>query len=208
LHEIGEALAFAGVRIRTVAGDVTAPAVRAALVEEAFRLGSLTLVVNNASELGTIAPLLNADLAEVERVFHVNVVAPIALAQAAAPLLERARGVLVNISSDAAVGAYPGWGAYGASKAALDLVSRTLAAELSDRGVAVVSVDPGDMRTRMHQDAFPGEDISDRPLPEVTAPFWQWLFDQEPLAVSGRRFRAQATAVDAAHEEERWLQPS
>ena len=95
--------------------------------------------------------------------------------------------------------AYAGWGPYGASKAALELLTRTLAVELRDRGVSAVIVDPGDMRTRMHQDAFPGEDISDRPLPEVTAPFWRWLFDQAPAGVSGERFEAQA-------REGQWLQ--
>ena len=121
-----------------------------------------------------------------------NVLAPLALIQEALPLLERAHGLVVNITSDAAIGGYPGWGTYGASKAALDLVSKTLAAELKDRGVAVVSVDPGDMRTTMHQDAYPGQDISDQPLPEVTLPFWAWLLSQPPMAVSGMRHQAQA----------------
>jgi NAD(P)-dependent dehydrogenase (short-subunit alcohol dehydrogenase family) len=105
----------------------------------------------------------------------------------------------VNITSDAAIGAYPGWGPYGASKAALELLTRTLATELRDDGVSAVIVDPGDMRTRMHQEAFPREDISDRPLPEVTIPFWRWLFDQHPEEVSGRRFAAQ-------QEQAQWLQ--
>ena len=122
-----------------------------------------------------------------------NVLAPLALIQEALPLLERAHGLVVNITSDAAIGGYPGWGVYGASKAALDLVSKTLAAELRDEGVAVVSVDPGDMRTTMHQDAYPGQDISDRPLPDVTVPFWAWLLSQPPKAVSGGRFQAQAS---------------
>jgi len=99
---------------------------------------------------------------------------------------------VVNISSDAALGGYPGWGGYGLTKAALDLASLTLGNELAGRGVGVVAVDPGDLRTRMHQDAFPGEDISDRPLPEVTLPFWAWLFGQPRGAVTGRRYRAQA----------------
>jgi len=90
------------------------------------------------------------------------------------------------------VGGYAGWGGYGASKAALDLISRTLAEELREAAVAVVSVDPGDMRTQMHQAAFPGEDIGDRPLPEVTLPFWAWLLGQQPLSISGSRFQAQA----------------
>ena len=116
------------------------------------------------------------------------------------PLLAERRGLIVNITSDAAHGAYAGWGPYGASKAALELLTRTLAAELRDRGVSAVIVDPGDMRTRMHQEAFPHEDISDRPLPEVTVPFWNWLFDQTPDSVTGERFEAQA-------EDARWLQP-
>jgi NAD(P)-dependent dehydrogenase (short-subunit alcohol dehydrogenase family) len=104
----------------------------------------------------------------------------------------------VNITSDAATAAYPGWGPYGATKAALELLTRTLASELRGRGVSAVLVDPGDMRTRMHQEAFPGQDISDRPLPEVTVPFWNWLLDQDPRTVSGERFAAQ-------HEDARWL---
>ena len=107
----------------------------------------------------------------------------------------------MNITSDAAIGAYPGWGPYGASKAALELLTRTLAAELSDDGVSAVIVDPGDMRTRMHQEAFPAEDISDRPLPEVTVPFWNWLFDAEPARRHRQRFVAQ-------QEDARWLQPA
>ncbi|HWN42235.1 MAG TPA: hypothetical protein VNW71_08430, partial [Thermoanaerobaculia bacterium] len=85
-----------------------------------------------------------------------------------------------------------GWGGYGLTKAALDLASLTLANELSGRWVGVVAVDPGDLRTRMHQEAFPGEDISDRPLPEVTLPFWAWLFGQPPAAVTGQRYQAQS----------------
>ena len=107
----------------------------------------------------------------------------------AVPLLAERRGLIVNITSDAASAAYPGWGPYGASKAALELLTRTLADELRDQAVSAVLVDPGDMRTRMHQDAFPAEDISDRPLPEVTLPFWNWLFDQDPETVRGRALR-------------------
>jgi NAD(P)-dependent dehydrogenase (short-subunit alcohol dehydrogenase family) len=133
------------------------------------------------------------------RVFPVNTGAPIALIQLAVPLLAERRGLIVNVTSDAAQMAYPGWGPYGASKAALELLTRTLATELREQGIAAVLVDPGDMRTRMHQEAFPGEDISDRPLPEVTAPFWQWLLDQKPAEISGERFAAQ-------QEDARWLQ--
>jgi NAD(P)-dependent dehydrogenase (short-subunit alcohol dehydrogenase family) len=102
------------------------------------------------------------------------------------------------VSSDAARGGYEGWGAYGAGKAALELASLTLANELRPRGVGVVTVDPGDMRTAMHQAAFAGQDISDRPSPDVTLPFWAWLLSQPPMAVSGRRFEAQADRWEVA----------
>ncbi len=138
-----------------------------------------------------------------ERVLRVNVIAPLALTQQALPLLAASgRGLIVNVSSDAAIGAYAGWGIYGASKAALDLITRTLATELTPHGIAAISVDPGDMRTRMHQEAFPNDDISDRPLPDVTIPFWSWLLDQldqresrpeHALAITGERFQAQNT---------------
>jgi NAD(P)-dependent dehydrogenase (short-subunit alcohol dehydrogenase family) len=133
------------------------------------------------------------------RLFPVNVGAPMVLTQMAVPLLSRRRGLIVNITSDAAAAASPGWGPYGATKAALELLTRTLATELGEHGVSAVLVDPGDMRTRLHQEAFPGEDISDRPLPGVTAPFWAWLFDQDPDEIRGQRFAAQ-------QEDARWLQ--
>jgi NAD(P)-dependent dehydrogenase (short-subunit alcohol dehydrogenase family) len=158
----------------------------------------LNLVVNNASELGGIGPLMEFDVPRFGRIFPVNVGAPLALIQLAVPLLAERHGLIVNITSDAAHGAYEGWGPYGASKAALELLTRTLAIELQDRGVSAVLVDPGDMRTRMHQEAFPHEDISDRPLPDVTAPFWKWLFDQTPADIRGQRFAAQ-------QEDARWL---
>ena len=199
------AAAIAGARpgqegVVAVDGDITDVAVRARLVDAARGLGGLNLLVNNASELGAIGPLMEFDVQRFGRVFPVNAGAPIALIQLAVPLLAERRGLIVNVTSDAAQGAYAGWGPYGASKAALELLTRTLAAELREKGVSAVLVDPGDMRTRMHQEAFPGEDISDRPLPEVTAPFWNWLFDQAPEAVSGERFAAQ-------REDARWLQP-
>ena len=182
-----------------VAGDVTDAEVRGDLIETARQLGGLDVLVNNASELGPIGPLLAFDVPRFARLFPVNVGAPLVLAQLAAPLLRERRGLVVNITSDAATAAYPGWGAYGATKAALELLTRTLAAELREQGVSAVLVDPGDMRTRMHQEAFPGEDISDRPLPEVTAPFWNWLFDQDPGELRGQRFAAQ-------QQDTRWLQ--
>jgi NAD(P)-dependent dehydrogenase (short-subunit alcohol dehydrogenase family) len=182
-----------------VAGDITEAPVRAALIDAARQLGGLNLLVNNASELGAIGPLLAFDVPRFGRLFPVNVGAPLVLMQLAAPLLAERHGLIVNITSDAATAAYPGWGPYGATKAALEVLTRTLAGELHEHGVSAVLVDPGDMRTRMHQDAFPGEDISDRPLPEVTVPFWNWLLDQEPDAIRGQRFAAQ-------QEDTRWLQ--
>jgi NAD(P)-dependent dehydrogenase (short-subunit alcohol dehydrogenase family) len=182
-----------------VAGDITDAQVRLNLIDAARRLGGLNVLVNNASELGAIGPLLQFDVPRLGRLFPVNVGAPTILMQLAAPLLALRRGLIVNITSDAATAAYPGWGPYGATKAALELLTRTLAAELSHEGVSAILVDPGDMRTRMHQEAFPGEDISDRPLPDVTAPFWNWLVDQDPEKIRGQRFAAQ-------QEDARWLQ--
>jgi NAD(P)-dependent dehydrogenase (short-subunit alcohol dehydrogenase family) len=200
LKQSAAALAAHGARVVPVSGDVTDAAVRDTLVGAARSLGGLDVLVNNASELGGIGPLAEFDVTRFGRLFPVNTGAPIALIQLAVPLLAERRGLIVNITSDAAQGAYAGWGPYGATKAALELLTRTFAAELRGRGVSAVIVDPGDMRTRMHQEAFPLEDISDRPLPEVTAPFWHWLFDQPPADVSGERFAAQA-------EDARWLQP-
>ena len=201
LGRAADALSTHGIRVAAVAGDVTDPHVRERLIGAARELGGLNLLVNNASELGGTGPLLQFEVPRFGRIFPVNVGAPLALIQLAVPLLAARRGLIVNITSDAAVAAYPGWGPYGASKAALELITRTLAAELRDQGVAAVIVDPGDMRTRMHQEAYPLEDISDRPLPEVTVPFWHWLFDQDPEEVRGKRFAAQ-------QEHPEWLQPA
>jgi NAD(P)-dependent dehydrogenase (short-subunit alcohol dehydrogenase family) len=176
-----------------MAGNVADPDHRARLVEQARKLGGLDVLINNASTLGPtpLPALSDASLADLEETLHVNTVAPLALVQEALPLLEARHGLVVNVSSDAALGGYQGWGVYGASKAALDLISLTLANELRARHVSVVSVDPGDMQTKMQQDAFPGEDISDRPMPEVTLPFWAWLIGQDWAAISGGRYEAQ-----------------
>ncbi len=195
LEAAASSLASFGTRIVAEAGDVSSPAHRRTLAERVREMGpGLDLLLNNASELGPspLPPLAEYRLSELESVFRTNVVAPLGLVQELLPNLARGHGLVVNISSDAALAGYPGWGGYGASKAALDLVSRTLARELADRPVAVVSVDPGDLRTAMHQAAYPGEDISDRPLPEVTIPFWAWLLHQPRAEISGQRFRAQA----------------
>jgi NAD(P)-dependent dehydrogenase (short-subunit alcohol dehydrogenase family) len=153
--------------VTAIAGDVADSWHRAALLEAAGE--RIDLLVNNASTLGVspLPPLADYPAAELEHVLRVNTVAPLVLAQAA--LAKMAPGArIVNVTSDAAVEAYPGWGAYGASKAALEQLSAVLAAERPD--LRVYAVDPGDMNTRMHQDAFPGEDISDRPPPRDSVP--------------------------------------
>ena len=131
--------------------------------------GPLDLLVNNASSLGAspLQPLADYPLELLEHVFRVNVVAPLALVQRALPILAPEARIL-NVSSDAAVEAYEGWGGYGASKAALDQLTNVLAAERPD--LHVYAVDPGDMNTQMQQDAYPGEDVSDRPPPEESVP--------------------------------------
>jgi len=154
-------------RVVAVAGDVTDPQHRLALVEAAG--GQIDLLVNNASVLGPspLPALADFPLDELRRVYEINVTAPLALVQVALPRLADAARI-VNITSDAAVEAYGGWGGYGSSKAALEQLSAVLAAEHPE--LRVYAVDPGDMRTQMHQDAFPGEDISDRPPPEESVP--------------------------------------
>jgi NAD(P)-dependent dehydrogenase (short-subunit alcohol dehydrogenase family) len=153
-----------------IPGDVADPAHRRALVAAAEGAGRLDLLVNNASVLGAspLPPLAEYPLATLEDVLRVNVLAPLALVQEALPLLARSGGRIVNLSSDAAVEAYEGWGGYGASKAALDQLTNVLAAEQPE--LKVYAVDPGDMNTQLHQEAYPGEDISDRPPPEESVP--------------------------------------
>ena len=150
-----------------VPGDVTSPAHREAL---SAAITGLDLLVNNASDLGPspLPHLADMPLAAARQVYETNVLAPLALIQRFLPQLRAAHGTIVNISSDAAVEAYPGWGGYGSAKAALDQLTAVLAAEEPE--LAVYAVDPGDMRTEMHQAAFPGEDISDRPAPETVVP--------------------------------------
>ncbi|HVA08670.1 MAG TPA: SDR family oxidoreductase [Acidimicrobiales bacterium] len=171
-----EQVAPAGVRVLAVAGDITDDEHRRALVTAAASLGGLDLVVNNAGTLGA-APLPTLDrypLDELRVAFEANVVAPLALLQQALPLLSSApRPRIVNITSDAAVAPYEGWGGYGAGKAALEHVGAVLGVERPD--VTTWSVDPGDLRTDMHQAAFPGEDISDRPVPASVVPAFMML---------------------------------
>ena len=201
LDAVVRSLASYKVEVKAIAGDVAEPSTRRAIVQLAKTFGGLDILINNASILGTspVKALADFPINTLEQVYKANVIAPLALVQEALPLLKASHGLVVNLSSDAARGGYETWGGYGSSKAALDLISLTLANELKADGVAVVSVDPGDMRTEMHQAAFLGEDISDRPLPDVTLPFWAWLFGQNRMAISGGRYQAQAEQWEAAH---------
>jgi NAD(P)-dependent dehydrogenase (short-subunit alcohol dehydrogenase family) len=156
-------------RVVAIAGDVTDPEHRGALAEAAHEAGGVDALVNNASILGPSPQpeLLDYPLDVLEEVYRTNVVSPLALIQALRTELKPGARI-INVTSDAAVEPYEGWGGYGSSKAALEQLSNILAAENS--GLRVYRVDPGDMRTRMHQEAFPDEDISDRPLPEESVP--------------------------------------
>jgi NAD(P)-dependent dehydrogenase (short-subunit alcohol dehydrogenase family) len=161
-------------------GDITDPVHRVGLLDRS----RLDLLVNNAGTLGAspLPPLGRYPLDSLRVLMESNVIAPLALIQLALPLLARSCGAVVNVTSDAAVEAYEGWGGYGASKAALDRLTAVLAAENGD--VTFWSLDPGDMRTRMHQEAFPGEDITDRPEPETIAPVVLRLIEER--RASGR----------------------
>ncbi|MGH2359397.1 MAG: SDR family NAD(P)-dependent oxidoreductase, partial [bacterium] len=152
------------------------------------RFGRVDVIVNNASELGpTPMPTLdNYPWDELLHVLRINAVAPLHLIQLLLPQMRtRGEGVIINVSSDAGVQAYPGWGGYGASKAALEHISRVLAAELDGSGVRIYAVDPGDMNTEMHRQAEPGVDLSHLPGPEVPAPAFVYLVEEE-TAPSGR----------------------
>jgi NAD(P)-dependent dehydrogenase (short-subunit alcohol dehydrogenase family) len=165
------AAARVGARVAVVVGDITDDEHRHDLTAAAFELGGLDLVVNNAGTLGTspLPSLADYPLDDLRIAFEVNVVAPLGLLQDALPLLMDApHPRVVNVTSDAAVEAYEGWGGYGAGKAALEHLGAVFAAEFPV--LTVWSVDPGDLRTAMHQAAFPGEDISDRPEPSTVVP--------------------------------------
>lgn len=156
-----------GADVTALPGDVTDPAHRAALRAAA---GEIDLLVNNAGTLGAapLPALADYPPAQLRAAFEANVIAPVALTQAFLPALRERGGAVLNITSDAAIEPYAGWGGYGAAKAALEQASNVLAAE--ETAIRVWWVDPGDLRTDMHQAAFPGEDISDRPLPESVVP--------------------------------------
>ncbi len=178
--------------VLAVAGDVTDPSHRQQLRAAVQTFGSLDALINNASLLGPSPQplLLEYPLETLERVYQANVIAPLALIQTLQGQLgPNAR--IINLTSDAGVEAYEGWGGYGSSKAALEHLSHILAEE--NPAWRVYWVDPGDMRTQMHQEAFPGEDISDRPLPEVSVPGLRALLtDDHP---SGR-YAARALSIE------------
>jgi NAD(P)-dependent dehydrogenase (short-subunit alcohol dehydrogenase family) len=173
--------------VTAVPGDVTDPAHRQALAKAAEQAGRLDVLVNNAGTLGAspLPALADYPADELRAAFETNVIAPIALTQLVLPLLRTQGGAVLNITSDAAVEAYAGWGGYGAAKAALEQASNVLAAE--ELAVRVWWADPGDLRTDMHQRAFPGEDISDRPLPESVVPAFVRLITER---LPSGRYRA------------------
>jgi NAD(P)-dependent dehydrogenase (short-subunit alcohol dehydrogenase family) len=184
-----------GALVHAIAGDVTDPAHRAALRGAAAGLGGLDLLVNNAGTLGAhpLPALAEYPLHELRAAVEANLIAPLALTQLLLPVLRERGGAVLNVTSDAAVEPYTGWGGYGAVKAALEQASNVLAAE--ENTVRVWWVDPGDIRTRMHQDAFPDEDISDLPLPGAVVPgFVRLIAERLP---SGRYRAADLFPVEA-----------
>jgi NAD(P)-dependent dehydrogenase (short-subunit alcohol dehydrogenase family) len=182
-----------GAELVAIAGDISTTAHRSELVEAARRLGRLDLIVNNASTLGEspLPRLVDYPLGSLRHVFEVDVLAPLSLVQESIGLLNRAtRPRVLNVTSDASIEHYERWGGYGLAKAALDHVSATLGAE--DPGLRVWAVDPGDLRTDMHQQAFPGEDISDRPLPESVVQHLVALIESD---LPSGRYRASEIAA-------------
>jgi NAD(P)-dependent dehydrogenase (short-subunit alcohol dehydrogenase family) len=177
---LAEAAASIPHDVTALPGDVTDAAHRVALLAAADRLGGPDLLVNNAGILGPSPQPALADypLAVLREVYEVNVFAPLALTQLALPGLRAAKGTVVNVSSDAAVEGYAGWGGYGSAKAAVEQASRVLAEEEPE--LRVWWVDPGDLRTRMHQDAFPGGGIGGRPEPETVVPAFRRLLAARP----------------------------
>jgi NAD(P)-dependent dehydrogenase (short-subunit alcohol dehydrogenase family) len=191
LREVRDELAQR-VHVAALAGDVTDPAHRQALAVLARGHAGVDAVINNAGTLGTtpLPAVLDYDLTELTTVFEANVLAPLGVLQALRDTL-KAGARVINITSDAAANAYGGWGGYSASKAALEQLSAVLAVE--NPQLRVYTVDPGDMRTDMHQAAFPGEDISDRPLPETRVPGFIRLLEGD--LPSGRYVAAQLAPV-------------
>jgi NAD(P)-dependent dehydrogenase (short-subunit alcohol dehydrogenase family) len=187
LDAVAREVRAGGAAVTAIAGDVTDSAHRAALGQAAEAAGRLDVLVNNAGTLGAspLPALADYPPDELRAAFEVNVIAPVALTQRLLPLLRTSGGAVLNITSDAAVAAYAGWGGYGAAKAALEQASNVLAAE--ETGLRVWWADPGDLRTDMHQRAFPGEDISDRPRPESVVPAFVRLITER---LPSGRYRA------------------
>ncbi|MGI8577325.1 MAG: SDR family NAD(P)-dependent oxidoreductase [Nocardioidaceae bacterium] len=181
LHDAGAADVLA------LSGSVAEHSHRVELEDVIEELGSLDVLVNNASLLGPSPQPRLADypLDVLERVYAVNVMAPLALTQSLLPALRERSGRVVNVTSDAAVEPYEGWGGYGSSKAALEQWTAILGAE--EPAVRVFAFDPGDMRTAMHQEAFPGDDISDRPEPDTVVPALLRLIEDD---LPSGRYRA------------------
>ncbi|MFC6092978.1 SDR family NAD(P)-dependent oxidoreductase [Saccharothrix lopnurensis] len=200
LDVVAERLRGSGAEVVALPGDVGDPGHRERLVAAAAGLGGLDWLVNNASVMGVspIRPLLDHPLDSFDLVLRTNVTAPVALAQLAVPLLVESGGLVVNLSSEAAVEVFPCAGIYGASKAALDQASRIMAAEIADSGAGVVFVDPGGIRTRGYEQAEPGFDLSGVPYPDVTLPFWTWLLDRKAVEVNGCRYLAQQSGWTVA----------
>ncbi len=187
LDAAADGMRAAGGTVTAIAGDITEPAHRVALRRAADAAGRLDLLVNNAGTLGAspLPALADYPPDDLRAAFEVNVIAPVALTQLVLPLLRESGGAVLNITSDAAVEAYAGWGGYGAAKAALEQASNVLAAE--EPAIRVWWADPGDLRTDMHQLAFPGEDISDRPEPESAVPAFVRLISER---LPSGRYRA------------------
>ena len=185
-------------RVVAIAGDVNDREHRRALAEAAHEAGGVDALVNNASILGPSPQpdLLDYPLDVLEEVYRTNVISPLALIQAIREDL-KPEARIINVTSDAAVEPYEGWGGYGSSKAALEQLSNILAAE--NPGLRVYRVDPGDMRTRMQQEAFPDEDISDRPLPEESVPGFVKLLSGD---LPSGRYEARELVVPTAVQDQ------
>jgi NAD(P)-dependent dehydrogenase (short-subunit alcohol dehydrogenase family) len=201
LHKVGRELALQA-EVIVLPGDVNDERHRQGLAAAAHRLGGLDVVVNNASILGPSPQpvLLDYPLHILAQVFQTNVIAPLGVLQSVRQELKPGARIL-NITSDAGATAYPGWGGYGASKAALEQLSANLATENPDW--KVYWVDPGDMRTQMHQEAYPGEDISDRPLPEVSVPGLLRLIEGD---LPSGRYVVQQLGGQPAEQSQPWTE--
>ncbi|HEY7356604.1 MAG TPA: SDR family oxidoreductase [Ktedonobacterales bacterium] len=189
-----ELVAKPGHQVAALPADATQPGDIARLVDFALtRYGRIDVLINNAGILGpsprpNMADFHPDDLAEI---FRANVTGPVLMTQAVLPqMLARQRGLIINVTSDAGQTGYPGWGGYGAAKAALELITESWAAELEGTGVRVNAVNPGDLQTEMHQLAFPGEDISDRLDPFSVTDLFVWLASDAAANVTGQRFDA------------------